>query len=272
MKQTPRESKPAPSKKERAGQAGASPRALRELAARLGFVPRRPELLRQALTHRSAQQEVGLPANERLEFLGDAVLGLTIAHHLYRAHPDLAEGDLTKVKAVAVSEGVLARVARELNLGRYLVLSRGEEQSGGRNRPSILADALEAVLGAIYLDRGITTARRVVLDLLWDHLTAIERAEYEADYKTLLQERVQEVHRAPPTYRVVAQSGPDHDRTFVAEARLGSRVLGRGEGKSKKQAEQAAAREALAAPEAAGGFIEEGGSPREPTDPGEPGN
>jgi ribonuclease-3 len=215
------------------------------LAARLGFEPRRPALLRQALAHRSAQQELNLPSNERLEFLGDAVLGLTVAGYLYRTHSRLSEGDLTKFKAVAVSETTLARAARNIHLGSYLILSKGEEQSGGRNRTSILADALEAVFGAIYLDRGMRTARTIILSLLEDRLRAIARSEHEPDYKTLLQEKIQERHRSPPSYRVVHQAGPDHDRTFVAEARLGDRVLGRGVGKSKKQAEQAAAREAL---------------------------
>jgi ribonuclease-3 len=205
-----------------------------------------PELLRQALTHKSAEQELGLPSNERLEFLGDAVLGLTISAHLYRRHPEYSEGELTKLKAVAVSEPVLAKVADEIDLGRYLILSRGEEQSGGRGRVSILADALEAVFAAVYLDRGMAIARRLILTLLDESLGTIERAEHELDYKTLLQEKIQELHRTPPTYRLVDQSGPDHDRTFVAEVRVAGTVLGKGVGKSKKQAEQAAARQALA--------------------------
>jgi len=234
-----------PRKKALPAAAGPRPGRAHALAARMGVALRRPELLRQALTHKSAQHELNLPTNERLEFLGDTVLGLAVATHFYRSHPDLPEGDLTKLKAVAVSESILAEVARELDLGRYLVLSKGEEQSGGRDRPSILADALEAVFAAIYLDRGLTVTRRVILSLLADHLSAIERAEHELDYKTLLQERIQEVHRKPPSYRVVDEQGPDHDRTFVAEVRIGTQVLGRGVGKSKKQAEQAAAREAL---------------------------
>jgi ribonuclease-3 len=225
--------------------AAAQPRAVEQLARRLGITMRKPELLRQAVIHKSAEQELTLPANERLEFLGDAVLGLAVAGYLYRTYPGLPEGDLTKFKAVAVSETILAEVAQDLGLGRFLVLSKGEEQSGGRTRGSLLADALEAVFGAIYLDRGQITARRVILDLLREKLSAIERAEHELDYKTLLQEQVQEVHRTPPTYRVVDEQGPDHDRTFVAEVRVGGKVLGRGVGKSKKQAEQAAAREAL---------------------------
>jgi len=215
------------------------------LTAKLGLEARRLDLFRQAVTHKSAEQELGLSSNERLEFLGDAVLEIVVAEHLYRSHPDLAEGDLTKLKAVAVSEPVLAAIARQLDLGRYLLLAKGEEQSGGRDRSSILSDSLEALFAAIYLDRGLRTARSLILQLLAGHLEAIERREYEPDYKTLLQEKIQEVHRTPPTYRVIAQSGPDHDRTFIAEARIGRQVLGRGTGKSKKQAEQAAARQAL---------------------------
>ncbi len=215
------------------------------LAKHLGVTLRRPELMRQALVHKSAQQEMSLPSNERLEFLGDAVLGLTVAASLYRSHPDLAEGELTKVKAVAVSEPVLAKVARQLDLGAYLVLAKGEEQSGGRNRSSILADALEAVIAAVYLDRGVIAARKMILSLLDSQLLAIERSEHDLDYKTLLQEKIQELHRKPPSYHMVSESGPDHDRTFVAEVRLSGRVLGKGTGKSKKQAEQAAARDAL---------------------------
>jgi ribonuclease III len=217
------------------------------LAEKLGIELHRPQWMEKALRHKSAQQELNLPSNERLEFLGDAVLGLTIAGYLFRSHPDLPEGELTKVKAVAVSEPVLAKVARELDLGAYLTLAKGEEQSGGRNRSSILADAMEAVIAAIYLDRGLILAKRVILELLGSHLAAIERSEHDLDYKTLLQERIQELHRKPPSYHVVAESGPDHDRTFTAEVRLAGQMLGRGMGKSKKQAEQAAARQALAA-------------------------
>jgi len=224
---------------------GHPPLSPESFAERLGVELHHPALLRQALTHKSAEQETGLTSNERLEFLGDAVLGLTIAVHLYRAHPELAEGELTKLKAVAVSEGMLARVAQELGLGEHLVLSRGEEQSGGRTRTSILADALEAVFAAVYLDRGMAIARRLILALLDERLREIEREEHELDYKTLLQEKIQRLHRTPPTYRVVDESGPDHDRTFVAEVRVAGKVLGRGQGKSKKQAEQAAARQAL---------------------------
>ncbi len=223
------------------------------LAEKLGLTLKRPELMQQALRHKSAQQEPEALSNERLEFLGDAVLGLTIAGYLYRTHPDLPEGQLTKVKAVAVSEMMLARVARELQLGEYLILAKGEEQSGGRNRSSILADALEAVIAAVYLDRGLTAARRVILSLFGEPLHIIERSEHEQDHKTLLQEKIQGLHRKPPSYFVVSESGPDHDRTFVAEVRLSGKALGRGSGKSKKQAEQSAARDALSKYHLAGG-------------------
>jgi ribonuclease-3 len=223
----------------------ASPGDVAALAALLGIVPRRPALLRQAITHKSAEQELGLTANERLEFLGDAVLDLVVGDHLYHTYPEQAEGDLTKVKAVAVSEPVLAEIARELGVGRFLLLAKGEEQNGGRNRHSILADAMEAIFAAVYLDRGLRASRHLILRLLGSRLDAIQRHQYEPDYKTVLQEKIQEVHRTPPTYRVVSQTGPDHDRTFVAEVRLGKTVLGSGVGKSKKQAEQAAARQAL---------------------------
>lgn len=215
------------------------------LAAKLATTVHRPQLLRQALTHKSAEQELNLPSNERLEFLGDSVLDLVVAQYLYRRHPELAEGDLTKLKAVAVSEPALAALAREIGVGRYLLLAKGEEQTGGRDRNSILADAMEAIFAAIYLDRGLRATRSLILRLLGGQLETIERREHVPDYKTLLQEKIQEVHRTPPTYRVVSQTGPDHDRTFVAEVRIGRKVLGSGHGKSKKQAEQAAAQQAL---------------------------
>ena len=240
---------PAPSSRARKGRrakaAAISPGDVEALAVRLGVQPRRPALLRQALTHKSAEQELNVAANERLEFLGDAVLDLVLAEHLFHTHPDLAEGDLTKVKAVAVSEPVLAEVARELGVGLFLLLARGEEQSGGRDRSSILADAMEAIFAAVYLDRGFRAARDLVLRLIGGRLHMIESREYEPDYKTVLQEKIQEIHRTPPTYRVLSQTGPDHDRTFVAEVRIGKTALGSGAGKSKKQAEQAAAKQAL---------------------------
>lgn len=231
----------------RAASRGKAPGDVAALMQVLQITPHREALYRQALTHKSAETELELPANERLEFLGDAVLALALAEHVYRKYPELAEGELTKLRSVAVSEPILAQIARELGLGRFLLMARGEEQSGARDRNSMLSDAIEAIFAAVYLDRGFQAARSFILRLLGPHVEAIQRQEYEPDHKTSLQEKIQELHRVAPTYRLVSQAGPDHDRTFVAEARVGKTVLGRGEGKSKKQAEQAAARDALAA-------------------------
>jgi ribonuclease-3 len=219
---------------------------LEEVERALGLSFKDGELLRLALSHRSWAQPPDTPSNERLEFLGDALLGLTIAEHLYARHPDWSEGELTKLKAVAVSEITLAAAARRLGLGRFLLLARGEEMSGGRERPSLLANTLEALIAAIYLDRGLAAAREFVLRSLEEDLRAIEGGEHEQDCKTALQELVQEECHRPPSYRLIDESGPDHDKTFVVEARLGGAILGVGTGKSKKEAEQAAARDALA--------------------------
>jgi ribonuclease-3 len=220
-----------------------------ELARRLGIASLDPELLRQALTHRSLHGDDPPPAhlwsNERLEFLGDAALGLAIASYLYRQHPRQSEGALTQFKAVAVSEVTLGRIARRIGLGDYVLISQAEEQSGGRDRTSILADAVEALIGAVFLDHGYVHARRLVLKLFKDELPTIERDARERDYKTVLQELTQEQTKAAPVYRVVEETGPDHDKRFVVEALLGDDILGAGAGRSKKEAEQAAARQAL---------------------------
>jgi ribonuclease-3 len=224
-------------------------RPVQELAQRLGIASVDPELLTQALSHRSLHGDEGRPAhlwsNERLEFLGDAALGLAVAGHLYREHPDWSEGQLTRLKAAAVSESTLGRVARAMGLGDYILMSAAEEQSGGRDRTSILADAVEALIGAVFLDQGFVRARRLVLKLIKEELAAIGRDARDRDYKTILQEITQEETKLAPLYRVVEESGPDHDKRFLVEAMLGEEVLGAGTGHSKKQAEQAAARQAL---------------------------
>jgi len=221
---------------------------IEELQFRLDIEFSNPDLLVEALTHRSRQGEdegaAGI-SNERLEFLGDAVLGQVIASHLYERFPDWSEGKLTRLKAVTVSEVILGKVAQALDLGSYVLLSKGEEQSGGRKRLSLLADAVEAIIGAVYLDQGIEAAHVLVLRLLGLHLETILSDQYEQDYKTVFQELIQERHKQAPVYRVVDQSGPDHDRTFVVEAMLGDQILGVGSGKSKKEAEQMAAKQAL---------------------------
>jgi len=219
---------------------------LEELQQRLGVRFRRPGKLAEALVHRSYRAEGDdSVSNERLEFLGDAVLGEVVAEHLYHNHPEWSEGDLTKLKAAVVSEVTLSEAACQLGLGDFLVMAKGEEQSGGRERPSLLSDALEAVIGAVYLERGLRAARGLVLRILAEPMHALERDEWRRDFKTLLQELVQRRHKQPPLYRVVAEEGPDHDKTFVVEVRFGRHLLGEGVGKSKKEAEQKAAKEAL---------------------------
>jgi len=219
---------------------------LQELERRLGVRFRRRRLLERALVHRSYRCEgEQIESNERLEFLGDAVLGQVVAEHLYHNFPQWSEGELTKLKAVVVSEVTLSEAARRLGLGEFLVMAKGEEQSGGRDRPSLLSDGLEAIIGATYLDRGLRAARTLVLRLLGEAVSALEREEQRRDFKTLLQELTQERHKQPPVYRVVAEAGPDHDKTFVVQVKFGRHLLGEGAGKSKKEAEQKAAQEAL---------------------------
>ena len=222
--------------------------ALAELEAKLGTNFRNRRLLVQALTHRSYREEDQVSSdtsNERMEFLGDTILGMVIAEHLYRKFRRWSEGELTKLKAVVVSEASLAKAARGLGLGRFLRMGKGEELSGGRDRGSILADALEAMIGAVYLDRGQRGARNLVLKVLARELESTEGEKPGSDPKTILQEIAQEREKVTPCYRVVEESGPDHDKTFVVEVLVGGKNLGAGSGKSKKEAEQVAAREAL---------------------------
>ncbi|HVE12376.1 MAG TPA: ribonuclease III, partial [Elusimicrobiota bacterium] len=183
-----------------------------------------------------------VPHNERLEFLGDSVLAAVVAHELFVRQPEEDEGGLSKKKASLVSRATLARWAAEMKLGRHLHLGLGEESTGGRERPSILSNALEAVIGAIYLDAGYEPARRFILD----KLLHAEVGGAEPDHKSRLQEVVQKRYKVTPDYRMLKTSGPDHDRTFSVRVQLGARVLGSGKGKSKKEAEQAAAKDALA--------------------------
>jgi ribonuclease-3 len=201
--------------------------------------------LEAAWVHRSAANERKLAGNyERLEFLGDAVLGLIAAAWLYRKHPDLPEGELSRRKAALVSAGALARYARELALGTHLVLGQGEERSGGRDKASLLADSLEAVIAAVYLDGGMRAAKQVVEKFLRASSASVDFAA--ADAKSDLQERIQAGGRSAPVYRVSEESGPDHAKRFAVEVLIDGRVAGRGTGRSKKAAELDAARQALA--------------------------
>ncbi len=217
---------------------------MESLEKKLGYRFRDRALLGEALNHSSYANEHrgGLGSNERLEFLGDSVLGFVSAEYLFREHPDLPEGDLTRMRASLVCEQSLYEVARELELGSYLKLGRGEEAGGGRERQSILADATEAVFAAVYLDGGIQPVRELIVRGL---LSQAPAAEERRDYKTTLQEVVQRRSGQVLTYHMLSQSGPDHNKTFLFEVRLNDESVGCGEGHSKKEAEQAAARDAL---------------------------
>jgi ribonuclease III len=229
-----------------------------------------PEELELALTHRSyAYEHGGLPPNERLEFLGDAVLGLVVTDHLYRTHPELAEGQLAKLRASVVNMNALAGVARGLGeggLGAYVLLGRGEELTGGRDKASILGDALEALIGAVYLRHGIQAATGLVHRLFDGLLAAAPGLGAGLDWKTSLQELSAEIDLGVPVYRV-DEAGPDHLKRFTATVWVGGREHGRGEGRTKKEAEQRAAEAAwrlLAEPTGeavdTGGSVNSGGS------------
>jgi ribonuclease III len=197
-----------------------------------------------ALTHRSyAFENEQTTHNERLEFLGDAVLGIVVTDMAYRTFPELPEGELAKLRAAIVNMTALADVARELDIGRFLLLGKGEELSGGRDKTSILADAVEALLGAVYLDRGLNTARDLIERLFRPRMLRYARGEGDRDYKTILQELASAQMRALPEYRIT-ERGPDHEKEFSATVYLAAKAWGTGVGRSKKEAEQQAAHEA----------------------------
>jgi ribonuclease-3 len=216
------------------------------LSNRLAAFSVPPELLRQALSHRSYCAETPTqPSNERLELLGDAVLGLVITDYLYASFPELPEGDLARVRAAVVSTLALAPVAEALGIGPALLLGKGEESSGGREKASILADCVEAVIGAVYLSAGLDGARMLVLDLLGAHVMEVAQFARLGDPKNRLQEIAVQMLLGPPAYTVV-ERGPDHAKQFTAEAVVGGERLGTGVGRSKKDAERHAAEVALA--------------------------
>ncbi len=214
------------------------------LESKLGYTFRDRSLLENALTHSSYANEnrKSMGSNERLEFLGDSILGMVTADYLYKKHPDLPEGDLTRTRAALVCEESLAEVADRLDLGAYLKLGRGEESGGGRERPSIRADAVEAVLAAVYLDGGLVEARKIVQRFILDK--EVEKST-SRDYKTALQELVQRESGRVLTYRLVGESGPDHAKVFSVEVELNGTAVGAGTGHSKKEAEQMAAKAAI---------------------------
>ncbi len=218
------------------------------LAKALGYSFKQPELLSQAFQHSSyvnEQFDSGLEDNERLEFLGDAVLDLAISHILMDLYQDAEEGELSKLRALLVGEAGLHQVALSLGLGDHLLLGRGEEQSGGRQKPSILADTTEALMGAVYLDAGFEKAMEIILRLFSPFLERVGTREMVQDFKSLLQEYTQQTYKTLPKYHLVKETGPDHDKTFRVALTLNGQLLAEGEGKSKKEAEQMAAKEAL---------------------------
>jgi ribonuclease-3 len=219
------------------------------LKEKLGFRWQNEDLLCLALTHSSYAYEKifrGQENNQRLEFLGDAVLELVVSDYLYRTYPGHTEGELTRLRAAIVCEPSLARTARELDLGSCLYMGRGEERSGGRERPSILADAFEALLGAVYLDQGLEMARKVALQYLKPVIDDVLEGRVERDYKTELQEILQEEGQVDISYAILREEGPDHHKIFTAAVYFGGKEMGRGQGRTKKEAEQQAACRALA--------------------------
>ncbi|MBI4883755.1 MAG: ribonuclease III [Actinobacteria bacterium] len=217
---------------------------LDDLQSRLGHRFADPSLLRRALAHRSWCAEVeGESSNERLEFLGDAVLGWVVAAIAYDEHTDLAEGRLTDLRKSVVNATTLAEVAGEIDLGPCLLLGRGEDAAGGRTKPSILSDALEAVLGAVYLDGGTEAVRTLIARLLGKRMTAAAERLDRLDYKTVLQELTARLFETAPVY-VLTEAGPDHEKRFSATVLVAGKSVGAGEGRSKKLAEQAAAEQA----------------------------
>lgn len=227
-----------------------SEKGYQALEAKLGYTFRDRTLLGNALLHRSHVHVTGQErerSNERLEFLGDAVLGLVVNEDLFRKFPNRSEGDLTKMKALLVCGSRLSEVAGQTDLGVHIRMSRSEAATGGRNRSSILADATEALLGAVYLDGGLEAARRVINRIVLDESDSLLARRSLRNYKSRLQELIQARHKSPPRYRVLDVDGPDHDRLFKVAVTFNGKTLGTGDGRNKKTAEQNAAREALAA-------------------------
>lgn len=218
---------------------------LRDLQQRLGVQFSQLENLEAALRHRSATVQSGLPSNERLEFLGDSVLGVCVCEQLYRQNPGMPEGEMAKAKSWLVSEPVLAQTALRLGIDKAIELSFSEQAVGGRQRPSILSDTFESIVGALFLDRGLRAVRSFVKTALAESFQQVSRNEHKTDYKSGLQEWTQSQYRCTPEYHIIAVEGRDHNRTFRAQVCILGRPWGTGSGRSKKSAEQAAARQAL---------------------------
>ncbi len=234
--------RPAPTPGEPSGQ------LLGNLEARIGYRFQNPSLLVNALKHRSyvyALQESGIESNERLEFLGDAVLDLLVAEYLFRDFGDKREGDLTQMKSLVVSRQILAKKAEQIDLGTYVLLSAEERGAGGGQQPSILCDAFEALLGALYLDGGLGVCRRFVETHVLDDFHDLIRRDDYVNFKSKLLEHTQSQGNGHPRYLVHAEEGPDHDKVFSVEVSITGERIGRGQGRSKKEAQQMAAKDAL---------------------------
>ena len=219
---------------------------MKDLQKNLNYTFKNEKLLSNALTHSSYANEMrsGITSNERLEFLGDSVLSVIVSDYIFKKFPNQPEGELTKLRASLVCEKSLCGFSRELNIGKHLLLGKGEDKGGGRERDSILADAFEAVLAAVYLDGGIEEARKIVMHFVLKELKHTDDEVFK-DYKTALQEIIQRNPEESVTYILKSESGPDHDKLFEVEVHLNSNVIGIGSGKSKKAAEQMAAKQAL---------------------------
>lgn len=218
---------------------------LQEIEKKLGTSFLNKTLLNQSLTHSSYGHEKKIPDNERLEFLGDAILKLVISEYLYHKFPERAEGDLTKIRASVISDDTLSYVGRKLNIGEYLLLSANEKRTGGTRRKSNLANAFEAVIGAVFLDAGIGKSRELILGLLEKEIEKVSRSGYIRDYKSALQEFTQKRKWDLPRYKVIKETGPRHRRVFWIEVKIKGRSYGVGRGRNKKEAEQRAAMQAL---------------------------
>jgi ribonuclease-3 len=219
-----------------------------ELQKRLGFVFQQPDLLTQALTHSSYANEnqgIAPASNERLEFLGDAILGLIVTENLFRDFPSMSEGEMTRLRSILVKQDTLARVSESIGLGNYLYLGKGEEASGGREKPANLARALEALIAAVFLDQGSRITEQLVMDILDAELLRTLYQGAIIDYKSQLQELLQAKTQQTPVYSLIETQGQDHDKNFTVEVRIGNDVLATGIGRSKKKAETEAARIAL---------------------------
>ncbi|MFA6696929.1 MAG: ribonuclease III [Clostridiales bacterium] len=220
---------------------------LGELSKVLAYDFKDKDLIKTAITHTSFANEARgrVDHNERLEFLGDSVLSLSVSEFIYKTYPKLPEGSMTKLRAGVVSEFTLAKIAKSMGLGKYLRLGKGEQINGGRHRDSILADAFEAIIAAIYLDGGLEPAKEFVIRQLADSIKSLSKSDGSWDSKTLLQELLQVSNKADIRYEIIAEDGPDHNKSFTAQISNNGKIIGTGQGKSKKEAEQMAAYNAL---------------------------